>query len=413
MLPVMLPVPAWASPSGRLAGRVSDERGRALAGATLTLTGPGTAGLRLVTTDTRGFYQFQGIPTREPLDLRASAPGKEPLIFTGLRAREEIAARLDIRLRPPDWKVVLVALDPRVPYHQVARDGAATALDVDFRTLELQGDPRADADALRAALQERPNAVLAIGSDAARLARREIRDLPVVYTMALDPEGEGFEAANLCGTQLNGAFGDQLSVLASLSEGAATIATIYDPRRLDRDVRALERAGRQHGMRLTALPARSAADARACLRTLERGRHDAFVLLMDPQMIDPEFFASLREIAARQRMILIVPDSSLVAAGGTFSYGPGFHELGAYAGRTVGNILRGAATPAALGRVYPTTRYLAVNTLEARRLGLSLPESLLPPSGVGSGEADQVLDQPRPGVQAPEHGDLEKPQRPR
>jgi ABC-type uncharacterized transport system substrate-binding protein len=403
---------AHASPNGKLAGRITDEHGRPLAGATLKLTGPGTAGLLKITSDTAGFYQFQGIPTRESLDLRAEAPGKSPLIFTGLRARESIAARLDIRLRPPDWKVILAVLDPGTPYHRVALSGAASTIAGEVRALEISGHARADGTALREALRDRPNAVLAIGSAAAMLARRETQDLPVIYTMALDPTGEGLETANLCGAPLNGAFGDQLAVLAALRESTLRVATIFDPRRLDADVRELEKAARARGMSLTALPARSVRQVRGCLRALSRDRHDAFLLLMDPALIDQATFEEIRRFAAQSGMILIVPDASLVGAGATFAYGPGYRELGAYAGRVINNILRGAATAAALGRIYPTTRYLAIDTSQARRLGLTLPGGISSWENL-SGQAGQVMDLPGAQVEDPHDSDLDQPERPR
>jgi ABC-type uncharacterized transport system substrate-binding protein len=197
-----------------------------------------------------------------------------------------------------------------------------------------------------------------------------------------------------------------------LSEGAARVATIYDTRRLDRDVHDLDRAARAHGMSLTALPARTARDARAALRRLENQSNDAFLMLLDPWLIDQDLFARMRQLTSQRGMVLIVPDASLVAAGGTFSYGPGFRELGAYAGRLVNNILRGAATPAAVGSLFPTTRYLAINPEASRRLGLSIPPQMFP--GVtDSGEPGQVNDLPAAAVQAPQHRHLVESKGPR
>jgi len=76
-------------------------------------------------------------------------------------------------------------------------------------------------------------------------------------------------------------------------------------------------------------------------------------------------------------MIFLVPDGAMVRAGATFSYGPGFEELGAYAGRLVGNVVEKKVTTSEIGVIFPSTRYFSVNPQDVDRFGLKMPASVI------------------------------------
>jgi hypothetical protein len=74
-----------------------------------------------------------------------------------------------------------------------------------------------------------------------------------------------------------------------------------------------------------------------------------------------------------------------VAAGGTFSYAPGFAQMGVQAAELAEMIVRGSLTPAQIGAIYPTTRYFSLNPDEAQRLGIPLsPKLFIDPSAQGN-----------------------------
>jgi len=159
-----------------------------------------------------------------------------------------------------------------------------------------------------------------------------------------------------------------------LKHDAGTIATIYDPRHLASAVGDLRRAASARGLSLVTRTARDARQVIAALDGLEGEAIDAFYFLLDPELFDAGGFERVRQFAQRRRLVLVVPDPSFVAVGGTFSYGPGFHEMGAYAGRLVRHIFSGAAEPSDLAVRFPGTRRLSINPFEVERLGLTIPE---------------------------------------
>ncbi|MGH9868440.1 MAG: ABC transporter substrate binding protein [Candidatus Polarisedimenticolia bacterium] len=361
-----------AAAQGRLSGYVTAEDGRALAGVTIEVTGPGAVGVHHAVSDDRGFYELPGLPPHQSLVVKARQEGRVPVVYAGLRAGSGLGTRRDFRLRPPGHHDVLVVLDPRIPYHRIALEGALGTAPRTVSILELSGSRRDDLRLLRETMLNRPNAVLAIGSQAARLTQAEIHDVPIVYTMVMDPATEGLERANVCGTALNDGLDGPLDRLARMKPGATRLLTIYDPRRLSQTVTKLRRQAQARGMTLQALPARDARQAARALDAAGRAAapFDAFVLLLDPSLIDEGVFERIRRFAAEEKMVFVAPDTSLVAAGATFSYAPGFREMGAYAGRLVNRIVTQGASPAQIGRIFPTTRYFSLNPVEAQRLDL-------------------------------------------
>lgn len=366
---------------GSVSGRVTDEGGRAVVGARLTLTGSGATGIIETSTDHDGLYRFPAVPLREALVIRADAPGIVPVIYEGLLARDGSGTRRDFLLRTKGSRDWLVVLDPRIPYHTQAKDAILEELQSDARVVELRGVEGDDARLLREAASTLPSAVIAIGGDAARLAGRWVKDVPVVYTMVVDPAAEDLSAANLCGVRMNAGFDEQLNALLAARPAARSVGTIYDPRTLDRVVRDLRDAADRHGLSIVAKPARGPGDIPDALASLSLESLDAFLLLLDPFLIDAGSFDAIRRFTRAGNLIFVVPDRSLVAAGGTFSYAPGFAQMGVQAAQLAEMIVRGSLTPAQIGAIYPTTRYFALNPEEARRLGIPLsPKLFVDPS---------------------------------
>lgn len=360
----------FAGDTGRLTGTVTDARGTRLSGVRIHITGEGAVGVYDATTNADGFFAQPGLPLREPLNVRAEIEGLSPVTYMGVFVRSGSGTRRDFRLRPVAMRNYTVVLDVRLPLHRIALEGIRASLRPAPKVVSLSGNIPDDSRLMRRIVAERPNAVLTIGNHAAHLSRRWIKDIPVVYTMVLDPVARDLSTTNLCGIPLNGGFDDPLEKLMSIKPGATRLGTIYDPRTTVFEISRLRQAARRHGMTLVTASARTAAQVASALDALDRKPIDAFFLLLDPDIIDDSSFELIHRYTAGRKLVLIVPDTSLVAAGGTFSFAPGFRELGAQAARMVGEIISDGKQPSEFGLVFPTARYFAFNPAEASLLGI-------------------------------------------
>jgi outer membrane receptor protein involved in Fe transport len=71
---VLLAVPAFAQTTGRVDGKVTDDKGAALPGVTVTLTSPVLLGDRIAVTDADGVFRFLGLPPGD-YSLKAQLEG--------------------------------------------------------------------------------------------------------------------------------------------------------------------------------------------------------------------------------------------------------------------------------------------------------------------------------------------------
>jgi putative ABC transport system substrate-binding protein len=245
-----------------------------------------------------------------------------------------------------------------------------------MRVFEAKNSSRRTLRKLRRALNSHPDAVLAIGSLPALLARQTVTDIPVVYTMVLDPEKEKLTYENMCGVAANGAYSEQLDILEQMAPTVRKIGTLFAPERLDGVVRQLRTEATEMGFQLEARPVHKPGELMMQLRSLKDSGVEALMLLLDPGLWTLDAFHKARAFAQEHEIIFIVPDGSMVRAGATFSFGPGFEELGAYAGRLATNLVEKKVTTAEIGMIYPSTRYFSVNPQDLDRFDLKMPASL-------------------------------------
>src|SRR6188474_2092646 len=83
---------------GELVGKVIDDQGGLLPGATVTLTGPALMGARASTTNERGIYRFPAVPSGT-YTLTFELAGFVKLVRTGLDVPIRQTVTVDVQLK--------------------------------------------------------------------------------------------------------------------------------------------------------------------------------------------------------------------------------------------------------------------------------------------------------------------------
>lgn len=375
---------------GLVSGRVTDEEGVFLNGVIVTLTSPGFPGAMRTITDEQGRYWFRAVPGNHPLTLRAEAPGKIPVEYDGHKARRNGSVSINFKLRSPGQHDILVLIEDGVPYHNVALQGALSTMPGEFTTLVVDNRGPRTVRELKERLEERPSAVLAIGDTAARLARRHVREVPVVFSMVPAPLDSDLTTRNMCGVPLNGGFDTQMSHLTTVTQEIRRVGTVYDPHRMGRCLKDLKAEARAAGLELVAAQVHGTGEeafARA-LEDLKGEDLDAFLVLLEPRMTDARNFHAITRFAEAEDIVLAVPDRSLVIPGKSFTFVPGFWDLGAYAGSLVRQIVEGNRQPPEIGITYPDIADLENGPAQLEWTG---PNQVLP----GSPSASLLIQEPK------------------
>lgn len=377
-------IPAFAGQSGHLVGTVTDEEGRAISGARVTLVRSGAASPRTVVTDPRGEYRMFVMDAVRPVNVLAEAGGKIAVEYKGVRVIPDRVTRFDLRLRGHGAHDILVLVDARVPYHNLALEGARSTLPGRLQVIRfVEVTPSLHRSVLRK-LENRPSAVLAIGEEAARLARSLAREVPVVHSMVPDPHPDVFATENVCGLSMTGGFDRQVERLVSLEPDLRRIGILFDPSTLAHAATELRIAVEAAGMELVAGRVHDPYDLPRALDDLGREDLDAFVVLMDPEIYTTRNFDLVRHFAEERELILVVPDPSMAGATKSFSFEPGFWKSGAVAGRLVEQIVEGTLRPDAVGVRPPTEGEVAAIVASVEPGAVWTPDPGAKPPLVGS-----------------------------
>jgi putative tryptophan/tyrosine transport system substrate-binding protein len=223
------------------------------------------------------------------------------------------------------------------------------------------------------------------GTPAAKAAKAATADIPIVFTLAIDPVAEGLitslahPQANLTGLTMSVGYqlaGKRVELLKDIKPDLVRLAILINPAHPSAGsyLSEAEKAGRALGLTMRTFDARSPGDLPAAFAAMVEWRADGVTTINDGM------FYSQRErvvmLARESRLAGVHPETAFVQAGGLVSYGPSLPDLFLRAATYVDKILKGAK-PADLPVEQPTQFELVVNLKTARALGLTVGREFL------------------------------------
>jgi len=209
--------------------------------------------------------------------------------------------------------------------------------------------------------------------------------IPVVFVLGVDPVSYGLVASlarpggNFTGLTMAVGYelaGKRLELLKGTVPNLSRLAVLGNPTSSVTGpfLRDAERAARALGVEFQAFEAASPEDLASVYSAMMRWSADGLNTLNDAMFFSQR--QRIVELAAKNRLPAMYPETEFVQAGGLMSYGPDFDYLFRRAASYVDKILKGAK-PADLPVEQPTKFELAINLKTARALGLTVPPSIL------------------------------------
>jgi putative ABC transport system substrate-binding protein len=228
------------------------------------------------------------------------------------------------------------------------------------------------------------------GAPAARAVMAATSVIPIVFITPGDPVQQGLvhtlnrPSANVTGlTMMNRSLAAKQMELMNEVIHDGAIAVLSDPNIENEELESTARlAGQKLGRRIVIIPTASESDFETAIAAVSK---EGSVGLVVPDR--PLFTIGHNQLAAlisRKSIPAVFPPADLSTSGGLMSYGASTFDMFRRAGVFVGKILRGAK-PAEMPVEQPTRITLKVNLKAAKRLGLTLPPTLL-------ARADEVIE---------------------
>lgn len=270
-----------------------------------------------------------------------------------------------------DAKIYRLALDQ---FQRLAQQDPAPGVEI---TSYILGGESSDATRVRQEIRaRRPALVFAIGPNAAVVSSEELQDVPIVYSMVVNPARYPLQRRNVCGISLDISPREQLDLLKQMKPDAKRVAVIYNPNESGKLIEEASSLAKARNLDLVRKQANTVKEAIASIRELESEKLDAFLMVLDPVIANETSFKILLTFTLKNRIPLVVPADPFVQAGALFSIGPDYNRIGDQAWEIAKQILQGRITPTEVGTRQPEAKIIAVNRTIARSLGLEIPRDL-------------------------------------
>jgi putative ABC transport system substrate-binding protein len=139
-------------------------------------------------------------------------------------------------------------------------------------------------------------------------------------------------------------------------------------------LRETELAAGAFGVQLQYLEVRDPKDIETAFQAARKGRADAVLVLSSAVIFSQR--TQIADLAVKNRLPVIFPQSEWVEDGGLMSYAPNSADLFRRAATYVDRILKGAK-PADLPVEQPTKFEFVINLKAAKQIGLTIPQRVL------------------------------------
>jgi putative ABC transport system substrate-binding protein len=292
----------------------------------------------------------------------------------------------------PAGKVYRIAyLGSTPPTSQSAWDGFLQGLRdhgwIDGQNIVIErrftgGRPERFPELIAEVLQIPVDLIVVADSQAAWAAKRATTTTPIILGILADALRQGLIASyarpdgNITGldNQIGEVAGKRMHLLKQIVPKVGRLALVYNPNNPSSNLRLEEASASQLGLKVIAVPFRTAADLEPALAMIAHEHADAIL----PHIASPigEHWPQFIEFAHKQRLPTAGLTRGFVELGGLFYYGPDSRDLWRRTAYYVDRVLRGAK-PVDLPVEQPTKFELVINLKTAKALGLTIPPSVL------------------------------------
>ncbi len=258
---------------------------------------------------------------------------------------------------------------------------------IEYVSAYAEGDPRRYEPVIAGLLAQKPDVLYAYFAPMSLIAMKLNREVPIVFSIVPDPVKFGLVASlarpggNVTGasTRAIELDGKRIELLREIKPGIQRMAVVVNPGVPEVAKRAFDSysvIAQKLGVRLLTVEVRTAEEIPAAFDRMAREGVQGLLSTADPTHLYT-MRAQLADNATRVGIPAVFVDDRYVESGGLASYGTdNVDQIGHRAAAYVDKILRGAR-PADLPVEEPTHFLMALNLATARKLKLTIPQSLL------------------------------------
>lgn len=274
---------------------------------------------------------------------------------------------------------------------------------IDEKVIALKMDPKEDDKLLQEGIQFKPDIILTLGTDATKQVASLKLNVPVVFSLVLDPislkVADSLETPgqNFTGTTLHISPGKQLEQCKELLPNIKRVGVLYtekDPTS-ETYLRAAREEMKQLEIELVAVPVTAknriptAVETQEALKKLESV--DVCWTILDPASTAPVPLTETFRYAKNKKIPVVGLNETQVSGGALMALYIDLEEVGVMTGEMALQILNRVSNPAKMPIQQIRKKQLALNSDVAKRLGIMIPPSFKRNVDVLIPEVDETL----------------------
>ncbi len=245
-----------------------------------------------------------------------------------------------------------------------------------------QGDPALASQIAQKFAQQKPAAVVTIGTIATQSAMQKITSIPIVFSSVTDPLGSGIvknlnaPEANVTGVSNYVSTKTQLEIFIKFLPNLKNIGFIYNPGESN-SIRLLadtKEAATGMGLNIVEVVANSSSEVSTAATSLI-GKVDAIFINNDSTALSA--IQSIVRVAEHNNIPVLCSDIDTVNNGVMLSVGPNQFDIGVATGEIVEQIIEKGVKISKIPVTYPKELITRVNLKAATQINITLPTDLL------------------------------------
>jgi putative ABC transport system substrate-binding protein len=249
--------------------------------------------------------------------------------------QKDTTIKFDLKKKPHS-KDVLIVLSKKFALYEKAIKGFKDHFKGSTEQIVLASPD----ELLKLVLKINPKVILAVGLRAAKIAKMQVNDVPIVFCMAMHPLVNGLRTETSTGVHLEPSVSDQLKAVTRTIPHVKKIGIIYDPNRTGRQVAEFRDAAAELKLEIVAVPVKSREEARKALAEMPE-KAQVLWLLRDATVLTREFFNKALILQFEKALPVIAYSPQFVKKGAFMSYSAGYPRQGRKAAEIVKAILQG------------------------------------------------------------------------
>ncbi len=241
-------------------------------------------------------------------------------------------------------------------------------------TLNMEGSAEKGAAHCKKFSSQGCSVVLAIGTAAAKVAKKELAGIPIVFCMIMNVKESGVAGKNITGVSLNIPIDKQFEAFKSVVPTLKKIGLVYSNQISTARVTEMKKASKSKGLVLIEQKVAGESEIPNAIRGM-RGKIDGLYLPPDRTVAKHDAFQFIALFTFENNVPFMAPTSRFVKKGALVALMIDYEEIGKQAAALAKRIISGKSV-STIAIQPPEVTILVLNQKTAETIGINIPPSL-------------------------------------